>query len=1301
MTYGFKFLNNLNETVLDDSSVKPWYLEQLTVKSAEIWTPDPAWGWLLNQTDGQGNPFSSFSPAGSGITSWTLYTIIYQAPSAYTGFVLLNLPNTSKQIYYTCEDPSNLNRGLWEDLTPYPEIYVRAYIPNTATATSADIPKAYMFIGEAIPNPQLGSGYGVQIFNGISQCMFDSNKKHLQPAQYPFISVSNLNGKYNSNYPKGPVADSDVGELLFESYLSMPSNPAFLLPGITREWLYPENGNNNDTWYTTYIPTLYKKVFNSSNLLIATPPVHRAWFSNGYPGKPPGFYGAPSGVSLTIVVDATLLDVPYTAPEFPQSYILTKSRANIEENGLPGLYTTQTQYIYLTTSGVPNGTVVPYTLSGTNVTASDFTSNTLTGSFVVSNNSATASFVATVDGFTEGTETITLALTNGKASVNFTISDYVSYTLTSFMTPEEGQSIAVTLTTSGLVNGSTVPYTVTGITQADLTVGSLTGNFTISDNTAALEFRFARDSVAEYETMRISVNSGNTFLDIPITDVPAGNEILTISPSTFNYDQRTSITITGGTPNGSFEFTSVLQGIDPVYAWNNRWKPEYSTVGTQYFDENGNFSNPPATALGPDGSDLGGNPNAVSNRTFWIFNTTTKNFRSFNYTINPTQTFSITGSNGTKGPLTISETSTGYFKVTTTNVPTGTVVYPKFINTDLNASDYTNSAASGVAVNSSGVANFTIDFTADQTTDGTKTGELVVQYPNGTTKDSYGVITVLDASQTPTSYSLTKAIPSGDTANEGTTAYFYLTTNSAANVYWVLEGTGITIDDIDYAGAYDADGNYYSYGPALYGIMSSTYYMLTIQFKNDIKTEGNETLSIKVKTGSQNGQEVASALIIIGDTSKYPTQGTPSGNPYCIGFNRYQNYHDGSGGTTATMIEANSLLCNYVPPASYSVSKNVATVNENQYIIFTIGLTSVPSGTQLWWDISGTNITNNDILYVFHDAQDGEGWFTPSGGSPLNNTFTVYGQTSYQVIIYPRSDTSTEGDETATFNLRTGYSGGPSQASTTFIINDTSQTPAPVVYNEVVSIVSVNSGDYRVELNNYMTISVTGGMPRGAFSFEGTANGAAQPTTFTGPGSLDDDGNFTNYITGATARGSQTVGDWRLWFKFAYNNNVRSARYQTVYDSGTINGPEYCVGTTRYQNYNDGLGGTYAQVVATNSTLCNYVQQYTPVRTALWFSYYNYDFQGDTWGLNGGRPGGAVTATIIDGPYQNFAVYGSFNANGQFRYPVGDFGALTVGFYTINFTFPGQDAYYSPSYRTVVAYFYVKNESAPSGGVIP
>ena len=175
----------------------------------------------------------------------------------------------------------------------------------------------------------------------------------------------------------------------------------------------------------------------------------------------------------------------------------------------------------------------------------------------------------------------------------------------------------------------------------------------------------------------------------------------------------------------------------------------------------------------------------------------------------------------------------------------------------------------------------------------------------------------------------------------------------------------------------------------------------------------------------------------------------------------------------------------------------------------------------------------------------------------------------------------------------------------------------------------------------------------------------------------------------------------RLWVRFS-NGNIRSARANIVYDAGTTSGGQYCVGYTLTQNYNDGVGGTYSQVVEYNNVaICNYTVQYTPVRTRVTYNYYNYDFQGDSWGLDGGRPGGAVTATLVDGPYAGFALYGSFNGSGQYRQVIGDYGALAVSFSTINFTFPGQDAYYPSNYRTIVAYFYVQNASAGAGGVIP
>jgi len=50
----------------------------------------------------------------------------------------------------------------------------------------------------------------------------------------------------------------------------------------------------------------------------------------------------------------------------------------------------------------------------------------------------------------------------------------------------------------------------------------------------------------------------------------------------------------------------------------------------------------------------------------------------------------------------------------------------------------------------------------------------------------------------------------------------------------------------------------------------------------------------------------------------YPASGTKSGSEYCgsedTQYNLYQNYHDGNGGTTTTLVETNSTTCGYTQP---------------------------------------------------------------------------------------------------------------------------------------------------------------------------------------------------------------------------------------------------------------------------------------------------------------------------------------------------------------------------------------------------
>ena len=110
-------------------------------------------------------------------------------------------------------------------------------------------------------------------------------------------------------------------------------------------------------------------------------------------------------------------------------------------------------------------------------------------------------------------------------------------------TVNEGSSVSFTVTTSGITNGTTVGYTVTGISSADLSSGSLTGNITINSNTGSVTFGIANDYLTEgSETLTITLAATDS----------AGNATGSLSSSAVINDTSTSLTVSiSGTMNGS------------------------------------------------------------------------------------------------------------------------------------------------------------------------------------------------------------------------------------------------------------------------------------------------------------------------------------------------------------------------------------------------------------------------------------------------------------------------------------------------------------------------------------------------------------------------------------------------------------------------------------------------------------------------------------------------------------------------------------------------------------------------------
>jgi hypothetical protein len=763
MTYGFKFFNNNNETVLDDTSTKPWYFGQAPV--LQIYDETFAYTDLNKIISEYGTPYTTFLPYDApGATKWDVYKVRYSVPSAYNCFVCFELPNSGRAIYYSIDKPQAFSGD------PYVDISI--FVPNTLVALPSDTPKAYIFVTDPIPGGNLSTGYGVHIFNGSQQCVYDSNKKHFQPTSIPFIYVTDptLYVYADGSVPPG----NDNRELNF------PANAAVLLPNV--EVVYVDIETNQSTHYKC----MYRRVDNI--LRTGVPKLYSKTLTGAYTQS--GYLNRGStGLQPMVILDAAPLNQGYTSPEFPAAYTLSIAPQTLEEGLLnsPELFRKNVAIVTLNTAGVANGTLVPYTITGISSTDINIP---LTGNFSVSGNRATITITALADGVTEGIETGTVSLNNGKASATFTITDQQIYTLSVSKTnPEEGQSILVYLNTTNVANGTLVPYTISGIQQADLTVGSLSGNFTVaaSGNAGNAQFQlsFAKDGVFDPETATITLPTRGISVNVSVVDVPSGyNEILSLNPTNFTTDQSTLVQIIGGVPYSTFEWIILPTGTNPIDSFNNRWSSAYTaSVQSGVLDEFGNFYN---TLLG---SNFG-----VGSKTIWIFTTITKNFRSVNALVGAAPTFSLTASNGTKGPLTVNEGTTSTFIINTTNLPNGTLIYPKIVSyftiTNDNTTDVVNSAVNGVAINNN-TASFTLQFKADNLTEGQEQFQLVLDYPNGTRRDTFGTIYINDTSTTPATYSVTRSVAS---VNEGQGMRFTLNTNQPGTLYWTL--SGIQLADI-------------------------------------------------------------------------------------------------------------------------------------------------------------------------------------------------------------------------------------------------------------------------------------------------------------------------------------------------------------------------------------------------------------------------------------------------------------------------------------------------------------------------
>lgn len=443
----------------------------------------------------------------------------------------------------------------------------------------------------------------------------------------------------------------------------------------------------------------------------------------------------------------------------------------------------------LTTSNLEDGYIVPYSISG--ISTADIFEG-LSGTFIINNNAAQANVTIRTkeDEVTEGNELIYFSLSNVQPTVAATVtildtSGTKAYALSSNVSSvNEGQSVEFILTTQNVKNGSVVPYTISGVNLANdlVGVGSSSGSFTVSSNTASAIFKISADRVTETtETLTLTL-TGLTFNGSPISHQvlildTSKNPTYAITSNVTTIDEGDSVQFTLTTTEVD-DGTIVPFNINPV-----------SVPGKQNV-----FSAYP---------DLVGIPSGTSSGSFTVYNNTgtvtytasrdkqtetffdqyTQVFRLDLVNVPSVYSPSITINDTSRDPTytltanvsVVNEGNAVEFTLTTTEVDDGTLV-PYQISTPTstfaNNDDFDNLITPDYFVINNGTATKILTIKADRLTDNNEILRMLIVV-NGVTKTSID-ITVVDTSLSP-SYSITK---SSDRIREGVPVTFTVNTVS-------------------------------------------------------------------------------------------------------------------------------------------------------------------------------------------------------------------------------------------------------------------------------------------------------------------------------------------------------------------------------------------------------------------------------------------------------------------------------------------------------------------------------------------
>jgi len=127
----------------------------------------------------------------------------------------------------------------------------------------------------------------------------------------------------------------------------------------------------------------------------------------------------------------------------------------------------------------------------------------------------------------------------------------------------EGNTFTISLTTINVANGTSIPYTITGVSSDDINEANLNGTFVVNNGFASFTFTATLDEFIETETFVLTLDGIVPVVSVSVTILNPSNPLIDASIDGGTPSSTMTVTVDGEGPGSAV--TVIVEGGGPEF----------------------------------------------------------------------------------------------------------------------------------------------------------------------------------------------------------------------------------------------------------------------------------------------------------------------------------------------------------------------------------------------------------------------------------------------------------------------------------------------------------------------------------------------------------------------------------------------------------------------------------------------------------------------------------------------------------------------------------------------------------------